>query len=76
MQKTICGKLYDTETATRIEARTVGSFGDPTGYEEILYLTPDGSYFLFGTGGADSPYAEEKITRLSKKKAEEWKQQA
>ncbi len=76
MQKTICGKLYDTETATRVHARTVGAFGDPSGYEEILYLTPDGSYFLFGTGGEASPYAEEKIVRLSKKKAEEWQKQA
>ena len=76
MQRTICGKLYDTETATRVDARTVGDFGDPRGYEEILYLTPDGSYFLFGTGGEESPYAEEKITRLSKKKAEEWQKQA
>lgn len=76
MQRTICGKLYDTESATRVDARTFGDFGDPAGYEEILYLTPDGSYFLFGTGGEDSPYAEEKITRLSKKKAEEWQKQA
>ena len=76
MQKTICGKLYDTETATRVDSKTVGEFGDPTGYEEILYLTPDGSYFLFGTGGKNSPYAEEKILRLSKKKAEEWQKQA
>lgn len=76
MQRTICGKLYDTETATRIAARTVGAYGDPTGYEEILYVTPEGSYFLHGTGGEESPYAEEKLIRLSKKKAEEWEKEA
>ena len=31
---------------------------------------------VFGTGGEASPYAEEKIVRLSKKKAEEWQKQA
>ena len=76
MQRTICGKLYDTETATRVAARTVGAYGDPTGYEEILYVTPEGSYFLHGTGGEESPYAEEKLIRLSKKKAQEWEKEA
>ena len=76
MQRTICGKLYDTETATRVAARTVGAYGDPAGYEEILYVTPEGSYFLHGTGGEDSPYAEEKLIRLSKKKAEAWEKEA
>lgn len=75
MQKTICGKLYDTETATRLQTRTVGSYGDPEGYEEILYVTPEGNHFLYGTGGEKSPYAEEKITRLSKAKAEAWQKE-
>ena len=38
--------------------------------------TPEGSYFLHGTGGEDSPYAEEKLIRLSKKKAEAWEKEA
>ena len=73
MKKEICGRLYDTETATRIAHRTFGAFGESTGYEEILYQTPEGGFFLYGTGGKDSPYAEEKITRVSAKRAEEWK---
>lgn len=76
MQRTICGKLYDTDTATRIAKRVHGSYGDPDGYEEILYVTPEGSYFLFGTGGEDSPYREARITRLSRQKAEAWQAEA
>lgn len=72
MQKTISGKIYDTETATLISARAVGTFGDPEGYEERLYQTPEGSYFLYGVGGEASPYAVEKIVRLAKKRAEDW----
>ena len=76
MQKTICGKHYDTETATQIAKRSHGSYGDPAGYEEILYMTPEGSYFLFGTGGEESPYRDAKITRLSRQKAEAWQNEA
>ena len=76
MQRTICGKLYDTETATLIAKRTEGSFGDDAGYEEILYKTPEGNYFLFGSGGKDSPYPVEKLVRISEKRAKEWQEEA
>lgn len=72
MQKIICKKLYDTDTATLIFKKTEGFFGDPAGYEETLYKTPEGSYFLYANGGETSPHPEEKIARLSEKKAEEW----
>ena len=72
MQKIICKKLYDTDTATLIFKKTEGFFGDPAGYEETLYKTPEGSCFLYANGGEASPHPEEKITRLSEKKAEEW----
>lgn len=72
MQKIICKKLYDTDTAELIFKKTEGAFGDPAGYEESLYKTPEGSYFLYVNGGEASPHTEEKITRLSEKKAEEW----
>jgi len=49
-----------------------GAFGDPAGYEEILYQAPEGHFFLFGRGGEDSPYAVEKITAMSKEKANAW----
>ena len=72
MKKIICKKEYDTETATLLCKATVGSFGDPMGYEESLYMTPDGSAFLYTNGGPDSPYPTEKIARLSKKNADAW----
>ena len=74
MQKTICKKLYDTETATMIQKYTVGTFGDPTGYEEDLYQTPEGLYFVYGIGGEASKYPTEDIQRLAKTKVKEWKE--
>ena len=72
MQKTICKVVYDTETATLVKKVTVGIFGDSTGYEESLYQTPKGNYFVYVNGGEDSPYTKEDIMRLSKEKAEAW----
>ena len=51
MKKIICKKEYDTETATLIKAYSFGQMGDPTGYEEDLYQTPEGLYFLHVGGG-------------------------
>ncbi|MBQ9735410.1 MAG: hypothetical protein IJV96_01325 [Clostridia bacterium] len=73
MKRTICGKLYDTETATLIERRTFGTYGEAAGYEERLYRTPEGFYFLYALGGTSSPYPEEHLTRLSAKTAEAWR---
>ena len=72
MQKVICKKLYDTETSTVVKKVTSGNFGDPAGYEETLYVSADGAYFLYTNGGAESKYAEENITRKSKAAAEKW----
>ena len=72
MKKIICNKEYDTETATLQHKVTVGTYGDPAGYEESLYVTPEGNAFLYTYGGVDSPYPTEKITRLSKKSAGAW----
>lgn len=72
MKKIICKKEYDTERSTLIKKNTYGSFGDSEGYEESLYVTEDGSYFLYTNGGADSKYKAEDIKRLSKKNAEAW----
>ena len=71
MKKMICKKVYDTETAELIKKQTVGQFGDPAGYEESLYKTADGYYFLYVNGGADSKYAKEDIKRVSADKAKE-----
>ena len=72
MKKIICKKEYDTETAALIKQYTVGSFGDPAGFEETLYQTPDGLYFVYVCGGESSPYPTEDIQRVAKTKVKEW----
>lgn len=74
MKKIICKKEYDTETATVIKKHTVGCYGDPAGYEEILFQTPEGLYFVYVRGGEASPYPSENITRLAKAKVDNWVQ--
>ncbi len=72
MKKVICKVEYDTELSTLIEKRTSGNFGDADGYEESLYQTADGKFFLYVNGGEASIYPEENIKRLSPAKAKEW----
>ena len=72
MKKIICKRVYDTETATLVKKYVVGNFGDPAGYEETLYQTPEGLYFLYVCGGPASPYVEEDIQRLAKTKVDAW----
>ncbi len=72
MTKTICGKIYDTEASSIVKKITFGNYGDPCGYEETLYVTESGNYFLYTFGGAESAYAAENIKRMSKKAADEW----
>ena len=72
MKKVICKVEYDTEASSIVEKRTFGEIGDPKGYEETLYKTPNGKFFLYVNGGAESPYPEENITRMAQAKADEW----
>jgi hypothetical protein len=72
MQKIICKKVYDTTTSTVVKKVTNGYYGDPAGYEETLYVTSDGAYFLYTNGGEQSKYTSENITRKSKAAAEKW----
>lgn len=72
MQKRMYNKTYNTETAQLIKKFTFSHFGDPEGYEESLFRTEDGYYFLFVQGGAESPYPKEDLLRLGKLKAEIW----
>jgi len=72
MKKIICKKEYDTESATFVAKHTYGSFGDPAGYEEVLFQTPGGLYFLYVNGGEASPYPSEDILRLAKTKVADW----
>lgn len=69
MKKIICKVKYDTENATLIKKVTSGNFGESDGYEEALYQTDKGAYFLYVNGGADSKYPKEDIKRMSKDKA-------
>ncbi len=72
MQKTICKVNYDTASSSIVKKVTFGAFGDSNGYEETLYVTADGKYFIYTNGGADSKYPKEDIKRVSKANAEKW----
>ena len=72
MKKVICKKEYDTENAVLIQKYTYGHYGDPNGFEEILFQTPGGLYFLYVRGGEGSPYPEEDILRIAKAKVNDW----
>ena len=72
MKKIIAKKEYDTKTAALIKKHTYSYYGDPCGYEESLYQTTDGYYFLYCYGGENSQYPKEDIKRISKEKASAW----
>ncbi len=61
MKKIIKKKTYNTDTAKEISRITFGAFGDPDGYEEILYETRKGDRFIYGIGGKESKYPVETI---------------
>ena len=65
-------KAPNLETAAEIRRVTRGYFGDPKGYEEILFRTRNNRYVLVQKGGTDSPYPEEKISQILKAEAEVW----
>ena len=69
--------VYDTGKAEELGHRAFSYYGDPAGYEETLYKTKGGLYFLWGIGGADSPYnAGEDIRPISEKEAKAWVKKA
>ncbi|MBQ9251734.1 MAG: hypothetical protein IJ188_03765 [Clostridia bacterium] len=72
MKKTIASVEYDTEASELLGKVTAGSIGDPAGYEECLFQTEGGKYFLYTNGGEESPYTKEDIKRISKANAEKW----
>ena len=72
MKKIICKREYNTDTATCIHKYTYGYFGDPEGYEEVLYQTPEGLYFIYVNGGNTSIHPTEDILRLAKTKVSAW----
>ncbi len=72
MKKIICKKEYDTDLSVVVKKYTEGFLGDPKGFEETLYVTDGGNYFLYTNGGEESPYKKEDIKRMSKASADEW----
>ena len=72
MQKVIDGVVYDTLTATVDKKFTSGVPGDPEGYEETLYITPDGKYFVYTYGGVNSKYPEEGIVPIEREEVKNW----
>lgn len=72
MKKIICKVEYDTEASELVAKYTNGDFGDADGYEETLYKTESGKYFIYVNGGAESIYPEENIKRLAQNKVQEW----
>lgn len=72
MKKTINRRVYNTETATLVKTNTVSYFGDPAGYEESLYKTAKGEFFIYGVGGSESKYPEESIEIISAEEADKF----
>ena len=72
MKKVISNVEYDTESAELVCKYTEGEIGDPCGFEECLFRTEGGRYFLYFNGGKGSKYPKESIKRISAKRAEEF----
>ena len=65
--------IYDTTKAAALGNRAHSFYGDPAGYEETLYKTKGGLFFLWGIGGAESPHsAGEDIRPISEDEANAW----
>lgn len=73
MKKVVCKVEYDTEKAELVAKYTCGEMGNPAGYEESLYKTADGKFFIYVNGGAESVYKKEDIKRLAAAKVDEWR---
>lgn len=72
MQKEIDGAIYDTQNATIDKKFTFGAPGDDTGYEETLYITFNGRYFIYTNGGKLSKYPHEDITLIDREQVKNW----
>lgn len=72
MRKKIGNKIYDTARAQEVGRQTVSFFGDPYGFEEIMFQKDEKEYFLLAKGGELSQYVEEQIIPLQLADAREW----
>lgn len=58
MKAVIQGRLYDTQTATEVASHGEGGPGDFRSFFEILYRSPNNTYFLCGKGGPMTRYSQ------------------
>ena len=83
MKKIINGKLYNTETAEKIDSwENMNDYRNFHYFSETLYRKRTGEFFLHGEGGPASPYHErvdqnsymggERIRPLTPEEAREW----
>lgn len=83
MKKIINGKLYNTETAERIDNwENMNDYRNFNYFSETMYRKRTGEFFLHGEGGPASPYHErvdqnsymggERIRPLTPEEAREW----
>ena len=73
MKVKIKNKTYNTDTAKILKHTTYGNFGESFGYEENLFQTKKGDYFIHGLGGPDSKYPEETIIPITDADAKKFK---
>ena len=57
MKQIVKGKKYDTETAEMISTDSYSNYGDLNYWNEEIYRTQKGNWFLAGEGGAMSRYS-------------------
>ena len=72
MTVTLNGCTYDTGRATMDKKFTYGVPGDPCGYEETLYITAEGKYFIYTNGGKLSRYPKENIEPIEREQVKNW----
>ena len=72
MRKVIDGVVYDTLSSTVDKKFTYGAPGDPNVYEETLYITNDGKYFLYTYGGKNSKYPTEDRVPIERENVKNW----
>ena len=72
MRKEVDGVVYDTLNSTVDKKFTYGVPGDPCGFEETLYITSDGKYFVYTYGGQSSKYTSENIIPIKREDVKNW----
>ena len=75
MKKVISKVTYNTDTADFLNSKSQGNFGDESGYEEKLYVTKKGAYFLYCVGGKDSKYSVPEIIPLTEEEKNNWEKE-